>query len=102
MKAKDYFEQFGKLVYEECAYEEQETKQLAKLIGAFLREMKETMEARHVKTDRGCVATIKEQNEKWNALCAIFEKEYGQEVLKRNGFMVYMEENMPEMKEWRK
>lgn len=100
MKAKKYYERYGQAVLDEALSPEQKTEALAELFTAFIREMKEILTERQVKTDRGAVAVIKEQNEKWNALCAIYEKNHGMEILKRNGFLEYMKMQIPALKIW--
>ena len=68
------------------------------MIGEFLDEMKELIETRHIKTDRGAVGCVRELNEKWNAIVAIFEKRNGASPLIRNGFRAFMEEQIPALK----
>lgn len=94
MKAKDYYEQYGEAVLSE-SYHDDKCDELSKLVIAFMREMKEIIDERRIKTDRGTVAVIKEQNEKWNALSAIFEKKHGVTPLKRNGFLTLMKMDIP-------
>ena len=100
MKAKDYYEQYGAAVlaesYHECKYEE-----LTKLVNAFNKEMLTIIADRKIQSDRGAVAVIKEQNAKWNALIAIFEKKHeGVTPLKRNGFLEFMKAQIPELERW--
>ena len=99
MKAKDYYEQFGAALLAE-SYHEEKFDELNKLVMAFVREEKEIIESRKMCTDRGAVAVIKEQNEKWNALVAIFEKKHGVSPIVRNGFMILMKSKIPELERW--
>lgn len=69
-----------------------------KMIGEFLDEMKELIETRHIKTDHGVLGCVRELNEKWNAVVAIFEKRNGSSPLVRNGFRAFMEEQIPALK----
>lgn len=101
MKAKEYYEQYGIAVLAE-SYHESKYDELTKLISAFLKEMKATLKERHVSTDRGTVAIIREFNNKWNALSAIFEKKHGVTPLNRNGFLKFMESEIPELERWEK
>ncbi len=95
MKAIDYFNEYGDAVFCESFHDEKHD-ELNKLFMAFVREMKETIEVRGVKTDKATVAVIKEQNQKWNALCAIYEKKYeGMCPLNRNGFLNAMKNEIP-------
>ena len=99
MKAKEYYDQYGEAVLAE-SYHEDHNEELSRLVLAFMREMKELVEARHIKTDRGTVGIIREQNEKWNALCAIFEKNHGVTPIKRDGFLNLMKAKIPELERW--
>lgn len=100
MKAKEYYARFGKAVYDEAVSPEQKTEALSELFTAFIGELKTLLTDRKVKTDKGAVAIIKELNEKWNALCAIYEKNYGMEILKRNSFLIYMKSQIPALEVW--
>ena len=99
MKAKDYYDKYGKAVFDETAGDEKPI-HLQEMLVAFLREMKDTIAQRKVSTDRGAVSVIKEMNEKWNALCAIFEKERGASPIRRNGLLIYLEGEIPALKDW--
>lgn len=68
------------------------------LVRDFLAETKETIETWHIKTDRGAVSVINELNEKWNAIVSIFEKRGETPPIVRNGFRIYMESQIPELK----
>jgi hypothetical protein len=69
------------------------------LIREFMAELKELIETRHIKTDRGTISIIRELNEKWNAIVSIFEKRGETPPIVRNGFRIYMESVIPELKE---
>ena len=78
MKAIGYFEKYGEQICKE--FEQGEgVKTVSDMAIAFLAEGADIMETRHVSTDAGALAVIKEQNQKWNALCSIFEKARGAE-----------------------
>jgi hypothetical protein len=95
VKAVDYFEEYGEAVLSE-SFHDKKHDELNKLFMAFVREMNETIKVRGVKTDKATVAVIKEQNQKWNSLCAIYEKKYeGMCPLKRNGFLNAMKNEIP-------
>lgn len=94
MKAVDYFEQYGERICEEFK-PNGDVKPISDLVVAFGVEMKEIMENRHVKTDAGALSVLKEQNQKWNALCSVFEKKKGFTPIIRNGFLLYMNERIP-------
>lgn len=86
MKASEYLEKFGDAVFKEWSESETETKELAKLMHCFISEMQDAIKARNIKRDTAAVALIKEYNQKWNALAALFVKVYGHSVIRRDGF----------------
>lgn len=98
MKAADYFREYGEDVLQE-ALRGDKTDALTKMYLEFVREMKEIIASRSVNTDRGVVAVVKEQNYKWNAMCALYEKKYSADLcpLKRDGFLNSIKTNLPEI-----
>lgn len=101
MKAIEYFEQYGEAVFAEAMEKGHGDKALSDLMLAFVREMKDLIKSRNVQSNRGTVGVIREMNEKWNALVAIFEKHKGDSPIRRNGFRLYMELEIPELKNWK-
>lgn len=97
MKAIEYFEKFGERIFQE-AIDGKESKGISDLMIAFMAETKELMKKRHIQIDRGMVALIREQNQKWNALCNLFEKKKGVSPLRRNGLLLFLQNEIPELK----
>lgn len=68
----------------------QTAKELANAIGDVVdglnNEAKELIKKRHVTRGDGCRAIIRELNNKWNAIAALFEKDYGMSPISRNRF----------------
>ena len=95
MKAKEYFAKYGESVYREALDGKFEIGQA--LFIELASEFKAISEQRNVKSNRAAVAVIKELNEKWNSLAAMFEKKYSVEVLKRNAVLNYYMEKIPEL-----
>ena len=95
MKAKEYFAKYGESVYREALDGKFEIGQT--LFIEFASEFKAISEQRNVRSNRAAVAVIKELNEKWNSLAAMFEKKYGVEVIKRNAVLNYYMEKIPEI-----
>lgn len=93
MRAKEYFDQYHEGIYNETA-NTGGTENLTNLLKELLKEVIDICEKRNVKFDRGANAVIKEQNDKWNAIAGLFEKKYGVEVLKRNGFQIWLDYQM--------
>lgn len=102
MKAIDYYNQFGDAVMREaisCAVDNAGTaSELSKLVIAFIDETKSIIAQRGVKSPSAMFAVIKEQNDKWNALCNLYVKFYGTSPLNRDGFRKYMEYAIPQLK----
>lgn len=97
MKAKEYFEKYDELIIkDQIAGSVENTK---KLIIELSDEVKDICEARHVKYDAAVVSVLKEQNQKWNAICSLYEKKYGVSPLYRNTFTEYWKHFMPELSE---
>ncbi len=98
MKAADYFREYGEDVLRE-ALSGDKTDALTKVYLEFVRETKEIIASRNVSTDRGAVAVVKEQNQKWNAMCALYEKKYSADLcpLKRDGFLNSIKTKVPEI-----
>ena len=95
MKAMEYFAKYGESVYREALDGKFEIGQA--LFIELASEFKTISKQRNVKSNRAAVAVIKELNEKWNSLAAMFEKKYGVEVLKRNAVLNYYMEKIPEL-----
>ena len=95
MKAREYFAKYGESVYREALDGKFEIGQA--LFIELASEFKTISEQRNVRSNRAAVAVIKELNEKWNSLAAMFEKKYGVEVLKRNAVLNYYMEKIPEI-----
>ena len=60
-------------------------------------EVSKICEERKVQRISAVIAVIREQNQKWNALCNILLKLYGTELLIRNGFKNFWLNQMPEL-----
>lgn len=104
MKAKRYFEKYGKAVYEEyivLADNDNETcgsdSPLKDLFFDFCKETKDIVQRRRAFKDNACYEVIRQQNQKWNVLCGIFEKEYGKEVLVKDALLTYFANEIPEL-----
>ena len=89
MKASDYFEK----------YKERITTQdgVSDLFIEMSKEVGEIAKERKALTDSASRAIVQEINQKWNALCRMFEKEYGRPVLKRNGFLDFWKSKIPNL-----
>lgn len=96
MKAKEYFKKYSSPVqYAILEKSDEELKNLAgKLLQEFISDMNDIMKARNIKCDSGTVSVIKELNQKWNALCGLFEKNETPWI-KRNGFVEFMKMEIP-------
>lgn len=95
MKAKDYFDKY------ESSFVENNCEHAVKATRDLLIDMSEEVEklynARSGKTNSALAGVIKEINQKWNAVGSLFEKKYGVSPLKRNGFIEFWKQEMPEL-----
>lgn len=81
MKAVDYFKKFKNEVLTDDG--------LKKLLLEMSEEVTTIAYNRKAVCDDAIEAIISEMNQRWNALCRLFEKEYKQPILKRNGFLEF-------------
>lgn len=90
MKARDYFEKYDTLIMEEQKNGEiGTTKKL-------LLEMSDEVTA-VCKQRKAVIAVLKEINQKWNAICRMYEKKYGVSPLNYDAFRCYWMTAMPEL-----
>ena len=96
MKATEYLEkyEFGLTSSKPEAYSES----ACDLMKEMILEMQDLMNKRHINTNEGIIALLKEFNRKWNALCDLFEKKYGISPLLKDGYKNYWIAEMPELK----
>ena len=60
-------------------------------------EAKELVAKRKVRTDGGAVAVLRELNDKYNAVCMMVERDYGAPIIKKDGFMCFWRQLIPEL-----
>ena len=84
MKAKDYFNKYKNGL----ASENKDTYVLTfrEMYQEMYNECVDTMLTRQIKKNDAVVSVFKEMNEKYNALCRLLAKEYGNSPIKENGF----------------
>lgn len=101
MKAKEYFEKYGADIYAECAMIANPNKigpVMQKFLTEFSMETRKIYEARHGKRIGALKAVVLDQNEKWNAMCRIFQTQYGGvSPLKENGWRDLVKMKAPEL-----
>jgi len=95
MKAKEYFEKYDELIIKDQIAGSIESAK--KLLIELTDEAKNICESRHVKRDAAVVSVLKEINQKWNAICSLYEKKYGASPLNRNAFIKYWKQVIPEL-----
>lgn len=86
MKAKDYFNKYKNGL----ASESKDAYVLAfgEMYQEMFKECVDTMHTRNIKRNDAVVSVFKEMNEKYNAICRLLAKEYGNSPIKENGFAV--------------
>jgi hypothetical protein len=91
MKAKEYFDK----------YKDRVIKLDDKVLNELVKDMNEEViflqKQRNAQNDNAIVPILKEVNQKWNALCRMFEKECKQPVLKTDGLMDFWKKHIPEL-----
>jgi len=100
MKAKEYAEEFLKTDFK--VSEEVTNKAVSDITIKFFNEINDIRLARHVTKDIGLASIVKEQNQKWNAFCRIVNKVLGVELMRLDGFRLYMLEIIPDLKNFEK
>lgn len=94
MKAVDYFNKYESRMIKN---DDDGLKAIGELLYEMVMEAKTLIDARNVKTTSGSVAVLKELNNKWNAICNLFEKKYGVSPIIRDGYQKYWLKEMPEL-----
>lgn len=86
MKAKEYFNKYKNGL----ASDVKDTFLLTflEMYQEMFKECVDIMETRQVKGNDAVVSVFKEMNEKYNAICRLLAKEYGNSQIKENGFAV--------------
>lgn len=90
MKAKEYFEKYGTRL----ADPKESTNAAIEMFMEMADEVTKIAEQRHAKTDRAVISIIHEINDRWNAVASMIEKTPSVNVLIRNGFLKFWEENV--------
>ena len=90
MKAIDYFNKYKLTIID--------NDKLSELFDEMNQELKEIVKKRGSNRDAVVVPIIKGMNQKWNKLCYIYEKEYGREVLVRNGYIDFWKKHIPQLR----
>lgn len=88
MKAKEYFDKYGKELYNQLVENPivGVNDIIKKIINDFLTDAELIIEQRKIKKGESVDAVINELNQKWNVFVNMFEKEYQTSVLARDGF----------------
>lgn len=97
MKAVEYFDKYKNRffipdgdTYLEATYEEDKIT-IRDLLLAMTNEAMEIAEERKAQKSSAFTAIVREQNQKWNAICRLFANHYGFSPLKHDGFHLYIE-----------
>ena len=94
MKAKEYFEKYEDLLIH--ATNDQAYKDSSfNVFMDFSKESTDVIESRKAKKNTAVIAVMKEQNDKWNSLCRLFEKKYGFSPLIKDGFKTFWNRKIP-------
>jgi hypothetical protein len=95
MKAKEYYTQCRDGL--RSTDPDEFRKASGDLLFGMMYEMQQILKARHAQYNSAAIAAIKEFDQKYNAVVSLFEKEYGNAPIERNGFSLIMVLQMPEL-----
>lgn len=95
MKVKDFFQKYESDLV--STNKETYINSLTNLLTEFIRETGEMHETLGIKTDSAFISLILEQNKKWNRLCQLFMEKYGKSPIKKNFFIGYLANQIPEL-----
>lgn len=93
MKAKEYYAKYKDRIVSED--DKVSLQGVSDMLFAMCMESKELVAKRKVRSDCGAVAVLREMNDKYNAVCRMFEAEYGASPIKKDGFMAYWRRQIP-------
>jgi len=95
MKAKEYYEKYKGIV---ASSTEEEIKEVTyQLFCEISKETVKVFDARGGKTNAALIAVLKEQNQKWNAVCNLFLKEpFGLSPFRPDGFIIFWANEFPQ------
>lgn len=93
MKAKEYYAKYKDRI---ASLDDGESIQaICDMVTELSIEAKSVCDKRNVRTDCGGTAVLREMNDKYNAVCRMFEKEYGVSPIIKDGFMTYWRRQIP-------
>ena len=95
MKAREYYTKYKERI---ASTDDKVSLQgVCDMICELSSEAKEMITKRNIRTNRGSISVLRELNDKYNAICRMFEKEYGASPIKKDGFMSYWRNQIPEL-----
>lgn len=100
MKAKDYFAKYDERIVKDQALGLMKIDSVEQLLLEMSDELAEICKKRCVRRDSAFVAVINEMNQKWNVICSLFEKKYGETPLNRDAFRNVWILQMPVLKKF--
>ena len=99
MKATDYYNKYQERLDPLTATEVELNAAVKELFFEFGKEVEVISNTRHSKDDKVTISILREQNQKWNALCRLLEKRWGCSVILPDGFKNFWVHEMPGLKE---
>ena len=94
MKAKEYYAKYrGRISSPD---DKVSLHGIADLVFDLSMELKSLLEKRNIRTNRAAASVVVELNDKYNAVCRMFEKDYPVSPIKQDGFMTYWRRQIPE------
>ncbi len=99
MKAIDYYKAHATMFYSAVRLSDV-VEEVSVLLQEFANETQEIINKRHAKFMPSIAAVMKEQNQKWNALCSMFEKKHGCSPIRRDAYKEAVIKEIPLLKEY--
>jgi hypothetical protein len=98
MKAKEYYNKYSPKFVAKAKSTDGILDTIKEMLLEFNEEAVNLCDKRHIRRDNAVRAVIKEQNQKWNAVCELFVKGFGASPTLKDGFQIFWEKKMPELK----
>lgn len=93
MKAKEYYVKYHDQLLSED--DQNSLEAISSLIYDLSVELKSLCEIRNAKTDNAARSIVRELNDKYNAIVALFEAKDGGSPIRPNGFLTFWEHKLP-------
>lgn len=94
VKAKEYYDMYRENLL--SPHQEVAATAVHSIIVSLLEEAMDIVKSRNISKASSLQSVIKELNQKYNAICNLFEKNDGYSPLRRNAFIEYVNSQLPD------